>query len=637
MLALIPILAFTSIFLRINYSDRRIGWRRSFLRSWLVWGCFLVLATEGLSLIHGVTRTGLSLVWLIPSLVSGAWLWQYSRKGGRLQLRLIHLPTRWDERFLLALSGAVAVITALVAWLAPPHTWDSLNYHMPRVAHWAQEGAVRHFATGIDVQNSMPPGAEMIILNFYVLSGSDRLANFVQWFSMIGCLVGVSVIAKQLGAKSLGQVLAVAASVSIPMGIVQASSTMTDYVVAFWVVCLAVEALTLLAEPHNAKAIVLSSMAVGLALLTKPIAAAYVLPFAAMVALVVLKKWKPIHLLAWGGIAALLVISINAGHLARNIHLYGNPISSQGRIAEHANQLLNPVGIVSNVVRNAALHTGTPWGRVNKVVYETVEWLHQVMDIDLNDPRTTSVGPYPWITFRTMEDMTGNLLHAFLILVSFVVTIAARKQLGSKVVLYALVTAVTFVLFSSLFKWQKFGSRYHLSFFVLFTPLVGLLLHRYLGRKRAVLAAAVLILASYPWLLSIDSRPLIPNPKRSRAGSILAEPRADLYYANAPHLAKPYRDLSNLVKEAKCSTVGLMLRGGSAESPLWMELGAPRSDLLIDWIITGLSDIYRKPGFTPCAIICEGCEDWDTFRDMPSVYNAYGYRLYADPVVYSTQ
>ena len=53
----------------------------------------------------------------------------------------------------------------------------------------------------------MPPGAELTILQFYVLAGGDRLANFVQWFAMVGSLLGTSLVAAQLGAGRAGQLL----------------------------------------------------------------------------------------------------------------------------------------------------------------------------------------------------------------------------------------------------------------------------------------------------------------------------------------------------------------------------------------------------------------------------------------------
>ena len=56
---------------------------------------------------------------------------------------------------------------------------------------------------------------------------------------MVSSMIGVSLIAKQLGAKQGGQLLASAFCASLPMGILQASSTQNDYTVALWIVCLA--------------------------------------------------------------------------------------------------------------------------------------------------------------------------------------------------------------------------------------------------------------------------------------------------------------------------------------------------------------------------------------------------------------
>ncbi len=55
---------------------------------------------------------------------------------------------------------------------------------------------------------------------------------------MAGSLVGVSWIAASIGATRRGQIFAALFAVSVPMGVLQASSTQNDYVVAFWAVCL---------------------------------------------------------------------------------------------------------------------------------------------------------------------------------------------------------------------------------------------------------------------------------------------------------------------------------------------------------------------------------------------------------------
>jgi hypothetical protein len=637
LLALLPLLAFLITFFVFLRRFPALDWRLTYLRTAVLWGAYMVLETELLSFVRGVTPLGLALAWAVPVSAGGAWLIWDIRHRGRITFFPLRLSLHWIDGALLLGVAAILGITILLAWVTPPQTWDSLNYHMPRVAHWAQEKAVRHFTTGIDVQNSMPPGAEMIILQVYVLAQSDRLANFVEWFSMLGCLVAAALIAQQLGAGRLGQILAVVAAASIPMGIAQASSTMTDTVVAFWVMCAAAEALPLLAGGSPAQAVPFASLAAGLALLTKPTAAAYILPVGILIASILIRKTSILQFLKWGLAAVFLAGAVNAGHWVRNYDLYGNPISGAGRIAEHANGLMTPGGVISNLLRNAALHTSVPWAKADRLVYEAVIQIHKWIQVDPNDPRTTSVGPYKVFLPSTSEQRAGNPLHALLIGIAFCLVLLGRTQLGRKrlsrnlcsvsMLAYVLTAASTFLVFSLLYQWQIFGSRYHMPFFILFAPVTGLMLAELLPANVSRLAGMFLIVMAAPYLFSIDSRPLIAVPGRSLVGSVLKESPRRLLFANGLYLIKPYEDLTNRIKDVKCNQIGLTIRGAGAEYPLWILLGLPGKPRQIEWITTGPSTRFAKHDFQPCAIICEDCQQ-DTLNDLSLVYQFDTYRLY---------
>lgn len=630
-MALLPIAAFLTAFVLLYNLDPQQDWRRAFLRTAVLWGSYLILATEMLSLFRAVTPSGLSIAWMLPLLLCAVWLAGSRLTGKRILLPGLPRPSHWLDWVLSAGLVTVLGITALTAWLAPPQTWDALNYHLPRVAHWAQEHAVRHFTTGIEVQDSMPPGAEMIILNFYVLLRGDRLATFVEWFAMFGSLIGASWLAKQLGADRLGQFLAAIITAAIPMGIVQASSTMTDYVVAFWVVCAVAEVLWMRSEGVKGDTILFTSLAAGLALVTKPTAAAFLLPFALLAGFILLRRLGLMRSLGWFVAALVLVLVLNAGYLTRNYLTYGNPISNQERIDKQVNELMTVPGMFSNVLRNAGLHLGTPKQAVNQWIYDQVARIHAWLGVDINDPRTTLHGLYnPIGGFTTAEDVVGNLLHMCLIVLTFFAALLAFKRLGSFTLVYVLLVTATFFLFSLFFKWQIFGTRYHMPFFVLFAPAIGLALARLLPANLARLGCILLLLAASPWLFSINSRPLIPIPGRSYVGSILTTQRQALYFANGPHLEQPYTAMTERINAAGCSSVGIMLSGGNAEYPLWVLLGAPRDSLDVEWIVSGSpSDKYSQPGFQPCAIICQKCsDDWLTLRGLPIAYEDGDYRLY---------
>ena len=136
---------------------------------------------------------------------------------------------------------AIGVLLLLVLGIvAAPNNADSMTYHMVRVVHWMQEASVDDFPTHFPPQVYPPPFAEFCILHLQILSGGDRLANLVQWAAMVGSLAGVSYLAGLLGVGLRGQVLAAIVAFSIPMGILQASSTQNNHVVALWFVGLTV-------------------------------------------------------------------------------------------------------------------------------------------------------------------------------------------------------------------------------------------------------------------------------------------------------------------------------------------------------------------------------------------------------------
>jgi len=90
------------------------------------------------------------------------------------------------------------------------------DFHMSRVVHWIQNKSVAHYPTHILRQLHQNPWSEFGILQFQILSSSDRLANLVQWFSMVGAVLGVSLIAKRLGADLRGEVFAAVTVATVP-------------------------------------------------------------------------------------------------------------------------------------------------------------------------------------------------------------------------------------------------------------------------------------------------------------------------------------------------------------------------------------------------------------------------------------
>src|ERR1700680_2901303 len=205
MLAALPLVVFTLTFLHFASTD---DWRPSYLRAAVVVGLLVVANTEILSLVRLLSLPAVAVTWGFECLMAALATWR--RRAALVErvrtLRRIPLPLAT----LFALVPVMLILAAvgLTAWVAPPNTYDSMTYHMSRVAHWIADRTIDFYPTNIVRQLDQPPLAEYTILQLQILAGDDQFANLVQWFSMAGCVVGASLIAQQLGSQVRGHILA---------------------------------------------------------------------------------------------------------------------------------------------------------------------------------------------------------------------------------------------------------------------------------------------------------------------------------------------------------------------------------------------------------------------------------------------
>ena len=446
---------------------------------------------------------------------------------------------------------------------------------------------------------------------------------------MVGSVIGVGGIARQLGLRRPAALLAMVFAATIPMGIVQASSTMTDYVVTLFLVGTASEVLAWGDDRQIGRAILFAGTAAGLATLTKPTSAPYLMSLGLLGGWLLWRR-KPgraVVLACAAGLGVFLIL--NAGHWSRNVLLYGDPVSGGDQTSVHLNQTMDARSLVSNVLRNLGLHMGTPSPYVNKGIALTVLGIHQMIGIDPNDPRTTAHGRFKIDEPTTNENKSGNLVHLLVLAVSVIFLARRSSTFDYRMLPFVAVVLAGFLLFVFIFKWQIFGSRYHLQAFVLLAPASGGAMAYGLSSRGGLVAGWALAFSSLPWLIGIGSRPLVPLPGEATVESIFTESRGHLLLANGPYLEKPYSDMSQQILEASCSRVGISLSGNGAEYPLWVMLGKPTSTMDIEWQVAGTpSEVFRLESYIPCAVICEGCEGRDTFSNLPLARDAYGFRLY---------
>ena len=477
----LPILAFACLWGVTTLYDRD-DWRIGFLKACVLWGSLTLLITELLSVFVAIRPGTLALAWVLISVSSLYVIRRHIFGEGNSHLagarNLFALPTgdRWWVLPLIPVA-AIAIAIAVIALIAPPNNWDSMTYHMSRVEHRRTNGSVIHYPTHMVWQLYLNPWAEFAILQFQTLGfGSDRLANFVQWFAMVGTLVRVSLLVRLLGGTLGAQSLAALVVASTPMVILQSSSTQNDVVCGFFVVVavyFAFERLVTSSKEHEWYL----PLSVALAFATKGTAYFILLPFVGYAMVGVMRQEGLRACSRLIGIMVLAILLLNVGYWARNFGLWHHPLGDPQWLVKYQNESFGMSETLSNVVRNLALHLGTPSSKVNAFTEALAQRIHSVIGLSIHHPSLTFFPRdtvVPDAEFLVHEDYTGN--GVLLILSGLAVCLAIATKAGRPMRMFALLLCASGLLFCVLLKWAPWNSRLHTPLFFLAAVLVGRLL-----------------------------------------------------------------------------------------------------------------------------------------------------------------
>ncbi len=578
MFIILPILAWAGFFLILKQHHRH-PWREALLRSLVLSGVTLTVITELLSGLRLFTPLAVGLAWLLVIGLCAVVMRRYGGFGISPDSRWVKRePFRWPvplfPSLLLAGVAWIVVITAGLAIASAPNNPDSMRYHLSRVMHWLQHGTVAHYPTHSLKQLYQNPGSEFAIAQFQLLSGGDYFANLVQWGSMVVSLVGVSLIARQLGCDRRGQIWAVVFCATIPMGVLQAASTQNDYVVTLWLVCLSYFTLLMLQVGVTVSTAVYIGASLGLAILSKGTAYIYAFPLClGLLVWTIQQKRRRVWQLA--SFAAAIALLLNLGHYLRNFALSGSPLGVD--VAAETNNTLSLPVFLASIFKQLSLHGD--WVRAlqlqNWIVPTTgltekvITIIHDQLGLDINNPDLLSpkVSRFYVPAISQYEDTSGNPVHIILIFVGLLILVS-RKSLRkhSHLVGGAILLVTSFFIFSFLFTWSPWRSRLHLPLFVLFSPLVATIFVRTFPPLLTGCIALILLLSIQPWLFDNQFKSLLAET------SLFNTPRIEQYFMSQGHLQDPYQAMIAELDTLNCYNVGIGNESFWFEYPLWILL-----------------------------------------------------------------
>lgn len=509
-------------------------------------------------------------------------------------------------------------VLAYLGWSFRPSNGDSLVYHLVRVEHWIQGRSVTYFPTHYLAQLELSPLAEYNLAHMHLLAGSDRLDGFVQLFACVISLVAVSEIARLLGGSNWVQVVAVVICVTIPSGVLAATSTENDYFAASIGVCLLVAVLAWPRDGHWWFPSMILGLGVGLGYLAKGTIPPLIFPVIAAVlifqffrgisrhgALTTIRRW-----IAVVGLSIVGAGVVAAPFISQNVQLYGSAVGPVSKSTLSVDLTATAAG--ANVVRSTAANfmigngKGDVDARVSTVALSGFRWLFDRFHVSPTDQRyvlgtqTNAFLTSDYSQWDRSGDAGANPWDVLLICGSVLLLLIARFRGDRSVRLPLLVAAgliVGYVVFCGTTRWSVFNIRYQIPLYVAWSPIVAIAITR-LPRMITRIMLVLLILACTPQLFSNVEEPFLHHdyPASSLAPYFL-DTNVQAYVQAS---AGEYQAASSAMAQSSCHQLGLA-NWIFVEYPLWPGLrNAGWHGQIQDIDVMNVSSRFANKGFAPC-------------------------------------
>ncbi len=230
----------------------------------------------------------------------------------------------------LIISVLIYILHAVLILLIPQNNYDSMTYHLSRVAYWIQHQSLAPWPTPNPRQTTFPINAELGVLWTVLFTGGDRWSGFVQWICVpviAGAIYGVSRLLNASRPQGLFAGLLFANFTGV---LLQSTTTQNDLVIAaFFIVNLYF--LFLARREYSFPLLLISAVALGLSLGTKS-TFVFVLPAFAVCILIdlALKKFHNFRFyFIWGSLGLAGFLLFGAFGYVQNQIAYQDPFSDR--------------------------------------------------------------------------------------------------------------------------------------------------------------------------------------------------------------------------------------------------------------------------------------------------------------------
>jgi len=271
--------------------------------------------------------------------------------GARLRPLLVDTLTRLspEEKTVLYPPALTLLVIGLwnailVLWVAP-HTWDSMTYHLTRMAYYIQQGDLSFYDANYWAQVVHPKNATVLLAFSYVSSGgNENLTQIVQFSSYWVSVAAVYGISRSIGHSRPASLLSALTFGLLINSLMESTTAQNDLLLA----ALSAAALYFLfraTQAQNTRLLFPSALALGMAIGVKE-SVLLVLPSLGLVAIYLFLRRDPRTVR--GGIktlsvfalllaASISVFALPSGYL-ENVAVFGHPLGPEEVRREHSFQ-----------------------------------------------------------------------------------------------------------------------------------------------------------------------------------------------------------------------------------------------------------------------------------------------------------
>ncbi len=433
--------------------------------------------------------------------------------------------------------GGFTLLLFIQGILYPPNNWDSMTYHMARIAHWVMNESIEPYPTHIYRQIYQPPLAEWIIAQVCILNRADYLANAIQLFFLLATLGVVNQIMLVFNQSKKRRIIALILAFTTPSVFMQTTSTQNDIIVSFFLLSGILFLITYLKKQNISNALFVG-LSIGCALLTKGTAFVYLLPviifYASYLLISIYKKQVntvklSLHILLIIGVTIMLAFN----HYQRNYRLSGDIFGASDDHFFNKNITITSTGL--GILKNIGNHFSLPVCATitNKIVEKT----HLLSNIPIKDENYSYKGIHFKLNeWNHNEDEVSNFMQMILVFGLIVFLLFNLKTSNILLILSTSFCLLGFFLFAFLLKWQPWHIRLQVPLFIMFAIPIAIFLDSSLSNKTVLFILSLSI--AYCLILSLynPNRPLIKNYKQAKLTT-----RFEKYFVAMPPFLNEYK------------------------------------------------------------------------------------------------